>query len=228
MAAEEWPPLAVVIPDDIRELDADVAAYHRELRQRRRQARLDRLVLRRHWERFGVVAPLVVLSLVIVTLSGGLMSVFSDRPATTEPPAPLAQTAIDPGMVGGLLPALTVRVDGNATPLREIRPALVAVLPSGCDCAGLVRALVRQTSEYSLRLVLVTPALGREEARDLRDAALGRATFAVDDSGQLARLFGPHSLVFVHADGTVRAIEREPKSTERFELQLSQLATARR
>lgn len=227
MAAEDWPPLAVVVPDDIRELDADVAAYHRELRQRRRRARRDRVLLRRHWERFGVVAPLVVLSLVIVTLSGGLMSVFSAREAVPEPPQPLAETAVAPGLVGGLLPAVSVQVGADPTPVRDIRPALVAVLPRGCDCAGLVRSLIRQSSEYALRLVLVTPALSRDDARELRDAALGRATLAVDGSGALARVYGARSLVFVHADGTVRAIAHDPTSVQRFELQLSQLVTRR-
>ena len=37
------PPLDIQIPDDARELDRDVLAYHRELRAKRRRNRLRRL-----------------------------------------------------------------------------------------------------------------------------------------------------------------------------------------
>ena len=37
------PPLDIQIPDDARELDRDVLAYHRELRAQRRRKRLRRL-----------------------------------------------------------------------------------------------------------------------------------------------------------------------------------------
>ena len=50
----------VVAPDDLRELTADVAAYHRELRLRRRQARLQRLVGHRR------AFPLVVVSFALL------------------------------------------------------------------------------------------------------------------------------------------------------------------
>ena len=36
------PPVNIVVPDDARELDRDVLAYHRELRARRRRQRLTR------------------------------------------------------------------------------------------------------------------------------------------------------------------------------------------
>lgn len=228
MGSDDWPPLAVVIPDDIRELDADVAAFHRELRRHARQARRDRLLLRRHWERFGVIAPLLLLTVVVVVLFGGFTASFTARAPTVAGPQDRAQTSVASGLVGGLLPDVDVVVTGNATPIRELRPALLAVLPTGCDCAELVRALVRQTSEYSLRLILVTPRLGRDDASDLRSAALGRATFAVDAPGALARVYGTHALVFVHADGVVTAIDHDPTASERFELPLSQLTTPRR
>jgi hypothetical protein len=38
------PPVNVVIPDDARDLDRDVLAYHREMRARRRQRRLRRVL----------------------------------------------------------------------------------------------------------------------------------------------------------------------------------------
>lgn len=227
MGSDDWPPLAVVIPDDIRELDADIAAYHHELRRHARRSRLDRLLLRRHWERFGAVAPLVVLTVVVVVLSGGFMASLTARAPAVAAPQDQARTSIASGLVGGLLPAVNVTVNGEITPIRELRPALLAVLPTGCGCAELVRALVRQTSEYSLRLILITPRLGRDDASDLRSAALGRATFAVDEPAALARVYGTRALVFVHADGVVTAIDHDPTASERFELPLSQLATNR-
>lgn len=228
MGSDDWPPLAVVIPDDIRELDADVAAYHRELRRAARQSGVDRLLLRRHWERFGAIAPLVVLTVVVVALWGGFMTKFAAQGSTVAPPQDQARTSVAVGLVGGLLPDVDLMAAGSPTPIRELRPALLAILPADCSCAELVRALVRQTSEYSLRLVVVTPRLSRDDASELRSAALGRATFAVDERGALASVYGTPSLVFVHADGVVTAIDHDPEPGERFELPLSALTTPRR
>src|SRR6266702_3000495 len=64
------PPVDIEIPDDARELDRDIHAYHRELRAERRRRRVQRLIapLTKH----GMVVPLIA-GLLAVTLFAGTM-----------------------------------------------------------------------------------------------------------------------------------------------------------
>ena len=218
MGPDEWPPLALVVPDDISELDADVAAYHRELRRGSK-----RPVLRR----YGVVRPLLVLLLAVLAMTGTGIALLAPTPTPYARPQPLATTAVPAGSTGGLLPDVTLVVDGKQVSARDLRPALLFTVPAGCGCAPLVRALLGQTAQYSLRLVLVDHGLSATELRAARDAALGRATVVTDDDGLLAAAYGTGSLVFVHADGLVDSVVRDPTATARYELPLSQLTTPR-
>ncbi len=85
------PPLDIQIPDDARELDREVLAYHRELRAKRRRDRLRRLA--------GPLAgrptamPLLASILAVCLVAGAMLSVATFSPATvpgeqpTRPPA---------------------------------------------------------------------------------------------------------------------------------------------
>jgi hypothetical protein len=80
------PPLDIQVPDDARELDRDVLAYHRELRARRRRNRLRRLA--RPFAPFtahGSVMPLLASILAVCLVAGAMLSVATFSPAT--PPA---------------------------------------------------------------------------------------------------------------------------------------------
>jgi hypothetical protein len=80
------PPLDVQIPDDARELDRDVLAYHRELRARRRRSRLRRL-----WSPFagqGTILPLLASILAVCLVAGAMLSVATFSPATAPPNRP--------------------------------------------------------------------------------------------------------------------------------------------
>jgi hypothetical protein len=98
------PPLDIQVPDDARELDRDVLAYHRELRAKRRRNRLRRLA--------GPVAgrvtvmPLLASILAVCLVAGAMLSVATFSPATgpaeptprpttasTAPPTPPRSTA---------------------------------------------------------------------------------------------------------------------------------------
>ena len=80
------PPVDIEIPDDARELDRDVQAYHRELRAERR---------RQHWRsvhhRFGsdgIVLPLLACCLILALITGTLLTIFtatSDQNLTNVP-----------------------------------------------------------------------------------------------------------------------------------------------
>lgn len=79
-------PLDIQVPDDARELDRDVLAYHRELRARRRRNRLRRLG--RPFAPFaahGSVMPLLASILAVCLVAGVMLSVATFSPAT--PPA---------------------------------------------------------------------------------------------------------------------------------------------
>lgn len=77
-------PLDIQIPDDARELDRDVLAYHRELRARRRRSRLRRLTS--PFAGQGTVMPLLASILAVCLVAGAMLSVatFSPQMAPAE------------------------------------------------------------------------------------------------------------------------------------------------
>ena len=119
------PPVNVVIPDDARELDRDVLAYHRELRARRRRQRLTRLLRPLRLSEFGghtAIIPLIAACLAISLVGGALLSVMTMSPAsapTLTAPRTSGQPSVSPGALTEL-PAGTVQVEGRAVPLRSL------------------------------------------------------------------------------------------------------------
>jgi hypothetical protein len=80
------PPLDIQVPDDARELDRDVLAYHRELRAKRRRNRLRRLAGPfAPFAAHGSVMPLLASILAVCLVAGAMLSVATFSPAT--PPA---------------------------------------------------------------------------------------------------------------------------------------------
>lgn len=80
------PPLDIQIPDDARELDRDVLAYHREQRAQRRRNRLRRLAGPfAPFAARGSVMPLLASILAVCLVAGAMLSVATFSPAT--PPA---------------------------------------------------------------------------------------------------------------------------------------------
>ena len=80
-AGWDEPPLDIQIPDDARELDRDVLAYHRELRAQRRRNRLRGLtgsVAGR-----GTLMPVLASILAVCLVAGAMLSVATFSPATT-------------------------------------------------------------------------------------------------------------------------------------------------
>ena len=74
------PPLDIQIPDDARELERDVIAYHRELRAQRRRRWLRRLT--GPLARQGTVMPLLASILAVCLVAGAMLSVATFGPAT--------------------------------------------------------------------------------------------------------------------------------------------------
>lgn len=79
-SGRDEPPLDIQIPDDARELDRDVLAYHRELRARRRRRRLRRLTT--PFAGQGTVMPLLASILAVCLVAGAMLSVATFSPAT--------------------------------------------------------------------------------------------------------------------------------------------------
>ena len=90
-------PLDIQIPDDARELDRDVLAYHREQRAKRRRNRLRRLggPLAGH----GAIMPLLASILAVCLVAGAMLSVATFSPATApgvRTPAPTLAASSSP------------------------------------------------------------------------------------------------------------------------------------
>ncbi len=108
------PPVDIEIPDDARELDRDVQAYHRELRASRRRQRGRRLGLPR-LARDGIILPLLACCMILALITGTLLTVFT---ATSDQNVPLPHKT--PGSGSGARhhtsgPASS-RPAGSATP----------------------------------------------------------------------------------------------------------------
>ena len=76
------PPVDIEIPDDARELERDVQAYHRELRAQRWRRRTSRLAV--PLTRDGLVLPLLAGCLALTLLAGTLLTVFSSTEMTVS------------------------------------------------------------------------------------------------------------------------------------------------
>jgi cytoskeletal protein RodZ len=92
-------PLDIQIPDDARELDRDVLAYHRELRAQRRRNRLHRLT--RPFSGPGTVMPLLASILAVCLVAGAMLSVATFSPST----APADRTTRPSATAGATRPA---------------------------------------------------------------------------------------------------------------------------
>jgi hypothetical protein len=85
-AGRDEPPLDIQIPDDARELDRDMLAYHRELRARRRRRRLRRLVSPFGGQ--GTILPLLASIFAVCLVAGAMLSVATYSPSTAPATRP--------------------------------------------------------------------------------------------------------------------------------------------
>lgn len=203
-------PLGVVIPDDLRDLDADIAAYHRERRQAARRARLRQLRFIRTWD--GRSRPGVVVVLLGFAMVASLATLLT--PQLDPPPqaAPLADTAVDaPGGEGALVPDTYVTLRGLPRQVRDLRPAVLALPPPGCDCAADLDEVSSATTSYQLPLYLVGEHAHLRELTTLASrVGNGTTQVLIDEKRALLLAYAPTelTLVLVHADGLVGAVVR--------------------
>jgi hypothetical protein len=114
------PPLDIQIPDDARELDRDVLAYHRELRAQRRRNRLRRLAGPfAPFAAHGSVMPLLASILAVCLVAGAMLSVATFSPAT--PPADRGTSSPSTTSLPG------VSLGPKSTPAAPVRPFVTSV-----------------------------------------------------------------------------------------------------
>jgi hypothetical protein len=218
------PPVDIAIPDDARELDGDILAYRREMRQKRLHRRLRRLAA--PFTRYGIAAPFIAAALLVSLTGATLMAVFASRPSrspqqpssTTDPP-PTRQPYVRqppgrprPGAIGAPLPDRALSLVGRRDVprrLRDLRPAIIALVPANCRCDRRIAELAERGTRQRIAVYLVTPG---PPGRSVRSLAGGDAVRAAEDSeAALFSAYRPDGLtaVLVHSDGVVGDVRRD-------------------
>ncbi|NHC43697.1 hypothetical protein [Motilibacter aurantiacus] len=192
------------VPDDARELEPDRQAWLREQRERARAS--TRSPGRR---RLRAALPFLVIAALVLALSAPALLLSPQAPRGT---LPLAARHGRVATVGGLLPDVQLQTLGaRATSARNARAAVVVVLPSGgCDCHPLVLDVVGRARAVGVYPWLVSSGNEQLAADEFAIATRrARGVVAQDPGALLWRALGASepTLVLVHADGIIAAIE---------------------
>jgi hypothetical protein len=216
------PRVDVQVPDDARELDRDVQAYHRELRALRRHERS--LRWRGPLRRSGMIVPLIAGCLVLAMVAGMVLTMFSNNSFVSgissqqdrnvikpSPPtgksssassvAPSASRNASGGPSAGTarrLPPGTIKVNGRALDLATVFSAALALIPAGCDCINQIKRLGVQAESAGVQVYVVGRRGSATEARRLADDIKG-ARVAID-SGNVLNAFASSHLTVVLVD----------------------------
>lgn len=238
-------PAGVVIPDNPAALDADREAFVRELRERTQPPNSRWSPLRAgqfdapadqpplpwplgtaRYRRSGISGPLTFLLLTVVALTASLLVVMMPRPAVPAQTLALASAApgASDGQAGGLLPGGAVQISGLPRSLRDVRPAVIAVLADGaCDgtCLATLSSVNSQAREYAIPLWIAGPASARRELATITRSATGGRPAIIDTTGALTSNIAPATglptLVLVHADGIIHSVLRGVTPQDRLE-----------
>jgi hypothetical protein len=204
------PPVDIVVPDDARELDRDVQAYHRELRAQRR---------RRRWARFhkpltrdGVLLPLLAGCLILALLTGTLLTLFAAGQADkVQPPKVTASATAIP--VNRLPNLLLTTPNEQTVALQTLTSSVVTLVPARCSCGLTLQHLVSQAREAQVSLYMVSAGQSSLE---------GLIRLAVDQAGEDPSLIGYTrtnvldtkyqadgvTAILVNSDGSVIGVDR--------------------
>jgi hypothetical protein len=224
----------VTIPDDIRELDADVRAYHREQRRERRARRLRQLFDRlrpaaSRRRRYRLLSlPLILALLLPATLVIVTMLVMLPQSLREEPrQLPLGHPTVPAGRPGGLVPQGAVTVDGQPRSLRDLRPAVLVVVPAACGCDSTLAQVDQQAAGFGLRVYLFAPASETKHLTELAQQLAGAIGVGTDPH-HLLNAYTPAgpTAVFVHADAVVDDVVRHLPAKPDVATQLRTLAQA--
>jgi hypothetical protein len=226
------PEVDVVIPDDARELDRDILAYRRELRQQRRRERWRRLG--RPFTRYGIAAPFIASAVLVALISGVLMTVISPRPnprAVQVPPT--GPQRLRPGDVGAGLPTGDVIYRHKRVPVTDLVnvAGVVLVVPRDCRCDAAAQSVIHQAVSQRLQVWLVADDRTEKDDGDVSGlaalAAPGTALVADDPDRVLSTTYTTRGLtgVLVRTDRIVRKILRDLRGGRDLTAELRALQT---
>lgn len=224
-------PDKVVIPDDASALEADAWAWRAEQQRLGRPApwlgprRSDR------WRFAARVGPMMIGALLLVAFLASLATTV--RPATTptQSPLPLATTRVPAGQVGGLLPRAIVAVDGATMSSRDLRPAVLVLVPATGADPDLLDSLHMQAQAYGMKMGLVGPP-EREALLQGTSDGIGAGTTpvvidrasAIADSLQLPP-DADTTIVVVGRDGRIHEVVESPPPGIQLQPVLSRAAS---
>jgi hypothetical protein len=121
--------------------------------------------------------PLGFIVAAVLAMVGSLMLASVSRVDAPVATAPLAANTAEVGVVGGLMPSAPVAVNGAPRLLRDIRPAIIALVPAGAcpECAAGVASAAAIAEASRLRFIVAGE--GRDPATvETYAAAVGAAT----------------------------------------------------
>ena len=205
------PPVNIVIPDDARELDRDVLAYHREIRALRRRQRRTRLLRPFNGPGGGgpaALVPLIALCLALALVGGALLSVLTISPAEQDTNlSPSATPRASSGPTGLTnLPPGNVQLDGQTKLIRSLVSSAIALVPKDCGCGPSLSRLEGQALAGGASVVYFvgTGAPSAQLTEEANTYGRGHALPADDADGVLARAYHPTGLtvLLVFSDAT--------------------------
>lgn len=225
----ELPRVDVKIPDDARELDRDVQAYHRELRALRRQQRSTRL--RTPLRRTGIILPVAAGCLILALISGMVLTVFSSDPyfsgvGGSAKPRPGASgnhaaTALSTAPGASAPVSATDRTAGGASPTGPAHPGAAPArtatlrLPGKTISVGGKPLALRTLNSIALAIVPAGCACTAAVQQLLAQAGAARVpVYLVGPSGdraslaRLAAISGQTAKVATDALGVLRSAFR--------------------
>ncbi len=220
------PRVDIQIPDDARELDRDVQAYHRELRALRRHQRSVRW--RAPLRRSGMIVPLIAGCLVLAMVAGMVLTMFRTNPnfsgfagqqgpskgvrntgkATSRASASSAAPSATRNRSGGPggstpahLPIGEISVAGQRVNLSTVKGAALAIIPVRCGCDNVIRRLVDQAVAAGITVYLVgRRGYQAQLSRLAPDAVKGTAFVAIDADNVLSNAYPAKGLTVVFVD----------------------------
>lgn len=219
----EW--AGFVAPDDLSELEEETRAVRAELHGTNRRTGLARLFGTRRRRRFEPSGFLVLVT-VIVALFLASLGMFLQPTAPHAPASrPLANPSARPGAADALLPDMALTAGRtHAIRLRNVRPAVLVVVPAGCACDPLVSDVIDSTSASRLKVLLIGP--GGDPALPAA-VPRSRVSAATDAGGRLAATYDSGLLplvLFVRSDGTVSRVMHDARPGAELHQEVAALA----
>jgi hypothetical protein len=221
------PPVNIVIPDDARELDRDVLAYHREIRALRRRQRRTRLLRPFNGPGGGgpaALVPLIALCLALALVGGALLSVLTISPAeqdTNLSPSASPRASSGPAKLTSL-PQGNVRLDGETKPVQSLVSSAIALVPKDCECGASLSRLEVEALAAGAEVVYFVGVGAPATQLSVETAKFGNghAVQGNDADGVLSDAYHPTGLtvLLVFSDATA---EVRKNLSGKFELGLT-------